>query len=166
MAKLAGCGHALVIVEATVVPSTRPKTATRFASSAVSAFQSVGGLAAGLQPSDRSDGRILGLRSRCSLDPRHSSDALSALRSSEGVGVGWPFSLTPALSRWERENHRPSFGEGRRGVGRRISRLANGIPGGSLSQRERIKVRENGPRSSAATFPPRQRLTTMKDAPL
>ena len=42
-------------------------------------------------------------------------------------------------------------GDGGRGIGRRIFPSAYGIPGCFLSQRERIKVRENGPRSSGAT---------------
>ncbi len=49
---------------------------------------------------------------------------------------GWPFTLTPALSHWERENRRPSLGGGRRGIGRRIFQPADGIPVGFLSQRE------------------------------
>ncbi len=49
-----------------------------------------------------------------------------------------PFPLTPALSRREREERRPRWvGAGALGVTARFR-------GGSLSQRERVRVRENG----------------------
>ena len=53
-------------------------------------------------------------------------------------GVMGAFSLTPALSRWERENARAALG------GEAAFGLAKSGRTGSLSQRERVGVRENG----------------------
>ena len=48
------------------------------------------------------------------------------------------FSLTPTLSRWERESGRPSL------ANRGASRLVEARTNRPLSQRERAGVRENG----------------------
>jgi hypothetical protein len=53
------------------------------------------------------------------------------------------FSLTPALSRWERENCIQFHGKPSNGIcGRALNGSKRGS-GCSLSQRERVRVREN-----------------------
>ena len=63
-------------------------------------------------------------------------------RSGE-CGKSRPFSLTPALSRWEREPVRPRLGLAGR------ARVASDCRRHSLSQREGVGVRENRPAQSA-----------------
>jgi len=54
------------------------------------------------------------------------------------------FSLTPALSRWERENSPPSQSKPAPGFAGLSSAVPDAFTCCSLSQRERVRVRENG----------------------
>jgi hypothetical protein len=64
--------------------------------------------------------------------------------SANGKRTHWPFSLTPALSRWERENGIQRWaGAGALGT-------TTGGPGCPLSQRERVRVRESAQDESGA----------------
>ena len=59
-------------------------------------------------------------------------------RPNPGRGELPPFSLTPALSRWERERRTPRW------VGANVRGVTPRLRGCSLSQRERVRVRVNG----------------------
>src|SRR5664279_5524589 len=53
------------------------------------------------------------------------------------------FSLTPALSRWEKENCFQLFGESTAGFCSTVQKFLQSANGRPLSQRERTRVREN-----------------------
>ena len=67
----------------------------------------------------------------------HSVSRGRAQRGSTPVAAA-PFSLTPPLSRWERERRSP-----RRAKGNALGATAVALRG-PLAQRERARVRENG----------------------
>jgi len=69
-------------------------------------------------------------------------------------------SLTPALSRWERENHWPPLVKSGDGANPRASEHIKMGECGSLSQRERARVRENGPNSIRRENSPERRTET------
>ena len=79
-----------------------------------------------------------------------SSSGANDLPSADRFGIGSRsfvferFSLTPALSRWERGKHLSPVRKSNAGSGREACKFFGLFDGGSLSQRERERVRENG----------------------